>query len=315
MSETQAQAAKTGDLSRAIPGLINTLDDIQKKLREIEVKNDIRPLNEKLDSVVSRLDDLENKDSVRSKHSFQAPPSVENTASVSPTRRTNQDYFSDDNYSSRRVNNTQTNCHTRPLSGNFPISSESSSLSADIQTDFKQIRDRVSGVEIPQNNRLNADRTGIKREDQVKFNVLASCAKYSETLLKVVALASNQDSDSETILSSVYTVALAQQRYIQDEYASLLVSSSFDAPTARFFKQLQKNTSSFTPEALSHLHAAATIASAHQPQSQADNTPRTRGGFRYNPRRGRFRGQTHGDVYQRFTSSTQFPSSRPHDDH
>ena len=98
----------------------------------------------------------------------------------------------------------------------------------------------------------------------MKFNQLLKIFSI-QTLLKSVAAASQEGADSEQILNSVYTVTLAQQKYIQDEYASLLVSSSFDAPTARFFKQLQKNTSTFTPEALSHLPAAATISPNRNP--------------------------------------------------
>lgn len=227
---------------------------------------------------------------------------------MTPTRR------GDCNFS--RVKDTPLHSHTRHT-GNFPRSSEADSPSSDVQSDFRQIRERFSRVDIPQSHKLNADRTGVKRDDQVKFNVLASCAKYSETVLKIVATASQERLDHELVLSSIYTVALAQQKYIQDEYASLLVSSSFDAPTARFFKQLQRNTTTFTPEALGHLQAAATIAAAHQPHSHSDNNPprQRSSGFRYNSRRGRFRGQLNGDVYSRFTNTSQFPNSRPNDDH
>ena len=294
--------------------LLSSMNDIERKLRELEIKSNVEPLAAKLEHVSSRLDKLEENNSVRSRQTFSKPPEVTNTAQVTPSRRSDNS----------RVNYTQGfsdipprfneyNSQTRPL-GNFPISSEAESHSSEVQSDFRQIRDRLNKVEIPQSHKLNADRTGVKREDQVKFNVLASCSKYSETLLKVVAAASQEGADSEQILNSVYTVALAQQKYIQDEYASLLVSSSFDAPTARFFKQLQKNTSTFTPEALSHLHAAATIAAAHQPQSQPDQYSRGRGNSRYNSKRGRYRGQVQGDVYQRMTGSSQFPDSRPQHD-
>ena len=116
---------------------------------------------------------------------------VTNTAQVTPNRLPVSDdsrfnytkEFSDIPPRFKRLS------HTRPCV-NFALRSEAEIPSSEIQADVKQIRDILNKVEISQNHKLNADRTGVKRVDQVKFNVLASCSKYSETLLTLVAATS-----------------------------------------------------------------------------------------------------------------------------
>ena len=76
----------------------------------------------------------------------------------------------------------------------FP--SEAESYSSEVQSDFRQIRNILNKVKIPKSHKLDADPTDVK-QDQVKFNVLASCSTYSETLLKLVAAASQEGANSE----------------------------------------------------------------------------------------------------------------------
>ena len=73
------------------------MNDIERKLRELEIKSNVEPLAAKLEHVSSRLDKLEENNSVRSRQTFQKPPEVTNTAQVSPNRQSD----------SSRVNNTR----------------------------------------------------------------------------------------------------------------------------------------------------------------------------------------------------------------
>ena len=40
---------------------------------------------------------------------------------------------------------------------------------------------------------------------------------------------------------------MAQMKYIQDEYAGLLVQETFDATTSKLFKSMQKNSTALSP--------------------------------------------------------------------
>ena len=52
-----------------------------------------------------------------------------------------------------------------------------------VQDEFQAIKDKVSGIKIPQELRVGTSRTGIRREDTPAANIISNCAKYVETKL------------------------------------------------------------------------------------------------------------------------------------
>ena len=86
-----------------------------------------------------------------------------------------------------------------------------------------------------------------------------------ETCLKLLSAIDSQNSDS---FQELCTVQLAHVRFLQEEYAGLIVQGQYGKDTSRVFKSLQKNTSAFNPAQLEHLRAAVAI-------SAADNNRRT----------------------------------------
>ena len=153
---------------------------------------------------------------------------------------------------------------------------------ADVGAEFQRLKTSVQSVRLPNNLTLQESRQGIKKEDQTILNVLIKSARFAETAMKLLQ---NVDTESapESVISTLddlFTVHLAQIRYVQEEYTSLVVQGSFDPTVTRFFRSLQRN-SSFTPEALENLRSAATIASAYQPQQQRGrgHRPVFRGGY------------------------------------
>ena len=192
-------------------------------------------------------------------------------------------------------------------SGEFPLRTDHQNISTeDIQGDFKSVKDSYSRTTIASDLRLFAEKSGIKRDDFPRYNTVVNCAKYSETILKVLTCA-DENGLSQDKCDEIATIVVAQQRYLQEEYANLLVNSTFNTQTAKLFKQLQRNASSFPASAISNLQAAATITAAtHQQQSQSDRGSRGRG---YRGRgRGRYRGQS--DIYNNFTNRDSVPQHR-----
>ena len=63
-------------------------------------------------------------------------------------------------------------------------------------------------------------------------------------------------------LDNLFLIQYAQIKYLQEEYAALLVNGQFDASTAKIFRSLQENTSGFDLDSLETLRAAATLVVA-----------------------------------------------------
>ena len=157
--------------------------------------------------------------------------------------------------------------------------------SEDCQGEFVSIRDTVTNVKLPAEVRLNdASKQGVRRNDHPQANVLIKCARYAETILKLLAVrAENSDEEADGNLESIFKVTMAQMKYIQDEYAGLLVQGTFDSTTSKLFKSMQKNSTALSPHHIGILQSAATISAAAS-HTQQEDRDRDR---RY-PARGRF---------------------------
>ena len=83
--------------------------------------------------------------------------------------------------------------------------------------------------------------------------------------------------NSETITTSelqeLYISNFLLLRYLQEEYTSLLVSGTFDENTAKSFRLLQRNESSFKADTIDKLEKAIIIASAKTNQQQTQQCP------------------------------------------
>jgi hypothetical protein len=164
----------------------------------------------------------------------------------------------------------------------------------DIGAEYASVRASVQAVRLPPNLTIpETTKQGVRKSDHQQVNLISRNARFCETALKV--LAAKQEDKGKTF-SDLFTVLVAQMKYLQDEQSALLVQSTFDPTVSRFFRSLQRSNSSFTPDALENLRAAATIASAYKPQR--------RGGSQDYSSRGRGRDLFHQQ------SSRGFPSTR-----
>ena len=140
---------------------------------------------------------------------------------------------------------------------------------ADLQSQFRAIRDSLSKVKLPQDLVVGDSRSGIGKTDLARFQVIQKCAQFQETALKILSGGSTAD----PVIDQLSVVALAQIRYLQEEYTNLIVSNQFDESTAQLFKTLQHNSSAFTPSAVENLQRAVTIAGARQHTRQVSQAP------------------------------------------
>ena len=178
---------------------------------------------------------------------------------------------------------------------------------SDLQSEFKTIREGVAKIKLPQDLVVGESRAGVGRADLPKFQTIQKCARYQETVLKVLAGGGNP----ETIIANITSLTLAQIRYLQEEYTNLLVSHQFDEGTAKLFQTLQQNPAAFTPTALDNLQRAVAIAGARQTR-QVSVPDRGRGRSSFFTSTGfRGRGYRSGFPAQQFSSTTAQPEWMP----
>lgn len=116
-------------------------------------------INEKLDVIISQLKTLEKRvENVEKKQvtSNQPPTEQQETPTVDRETRTQ----------STRI---------APITDNSTLEDQGPQddpLPEEIQAEFQFLKDSVRRINIPNDLRINVERTGIKREDQSKLNII-----------------------------------------------------------------------------------------------------------------------------------------------
>lgn len=142
-----------------------------------------------------------------------------------------------------------------------------------LQQEFTVIRDAVQRVKLPNDLKLDDSGQGVAQKDRARRNVVQRCAKYSEATLKLLSTL-QLDTISDGDIQDLITIAVAQQRYLQEEHAMILVNNNFGERVEKTYRNFRRNTSVFTSDAIEALQAAVTI------NNQADNQQRGGGGRR-----------------------------------
>jgi len=176
-----------------------------------------------------------------------------------------------------------------------------------IQQEFMVIKDTLQRVRLPNELKVNDTSSGVRREDQARAKVVSRCARYSETLVKLLA-SIQPDSVSPGDLQDILTVCVAQVRFLQEEQAMMMVSGQYGPRVEKSYRNLRSNTSAFTPAALETLQAAV-VLEGHAGPDHSRGTPR--GGFagRWNSR-GNYRGNYRGSYHNQMQNRSRVPPQR-----
>ena len=179
--------------------------------------------------------------------------------------------------------------------------------SCTVQKEFNAIRNALQRVKLP-NDLVVADnrRQGVSRKDQIRMNVVAECAKYVETSLKLLSTIQSAGEISEGDIQDLITVQIAQVRYLQEEHSLILVNNSFGDGVEKIYRNLRKHPTHFPPDAIDALQAAVTLNS-HQQTSE----PRGRGRGSYSFRGGR--GGRGSRPYYQLSGGNRIPNTRSQD--
>lgn len=201
-------------------------------------------------------------------------------------------------------NNLRANSHSKecadpegPASSASLFSPTDNSVFNEIQEKFNVIKSSVEKVILPTHLKLHDSRSGIKRDDQPVLNVVGKCGRYIETALKLI---SDSDEGKEIDVGQIAVVLVANLKFLQDEFAALLVKGRFDNNTSQLFRSLQKSNSGFDEHSLQNVRVAAELSSIANRYPPRQN----RGEYR-----GRGRGRGDRDMFQPFRGSG-FPRFR-----
>ena len=151
----------------------------------------------------------------------------------------------------------------------------------DICRQFDSLRDRLGkvsipeyfkvndSVSIPEYFKVNDSPMGVKQESKPCLKVISKTARHAETGLKVLANITSPDNETSdgsyyltaTQAQDLFTVFASQATFLQSDYATLVVRSTFNAETSRIFKQFENNSSAFNESSLRNIRIATELSS------------------------------------------------------
>lgn len=256
----------------------------------LDVQRELRQLSLNVTELHGRLDSLERtRDSVYSQVG-SGDPDREHAASrdsafvYRPNSANTDSPYQASSY--HTVGSGPNSGHVGPASNRGDIAGVDIPDLNGIQEQFNSIKSSVEKVVLPPSLKLADSRSGVRKEDQQTLNVVSKSARYIETVIKLLSRCDNSESATVDLQPIVITL-LANIRYLQDEYAALLVKGRFDQPTANFFRSLQRNTSGFDSRNIENVRIAAELSGV--------NARRNNTGQSYeNNYRGSFRGSFTG---------------------
>ena len=137
----------------------------------------------------------------------------------------------------------------------------------DVQSDFISIKASLSSIRLETELTVPSEgNKNVRKSDQSQNTIITKSARYVDTAFKIL----KSSKDSEQKFSELFTVLLAQIRFLQKEHSALIVQGSFDPTVSKFYRHLQGGAS-FNAEALEHLCTAAAVAAVYRPQGQYNN--------------------------------------------
>lgn len=136
-----------------------------------------------------------------------------------------------------------------------------------IQELFRIIQDSVTRSRLPPDLKLH-DSGGVKRRSQPMYNIIRKCARYTETVLKLVSHIQIEPANhtSSRALQDIHTCLVAEIKFLQEEYTGIIVQGSFGEEAGDIYHNLQKNTSVFTEDRLPLVKTAVELAHIRQQQ-------------------------------------------------
>ena len=160
---------------------------------------------------------------------------------------------------------------------------------AEVQREFEQLKDGLVKVKLPSDLKVFHKPAGIKEDCKQAYGILKECVAFHDTAAKWLTecIAEVNETGSVTLsradLKDLFTVQLAQANFLRSEYTGLLVKSSVDEDTSKFYKLFERNPTCFSDRAMKHLTNAAELSVIKSRAQNAAGQRRNRQGGSFNP--------------------------------
>ena len=148
-------------------------------------------------------------------------------------------------------------------------------LTNDILKNFDRVKDCLAKVTLPSNLKVQDSTAGIKQDGKAALRIISKSARFAETSLKQLSVISARQQEDKTVvvsdeeLAALFTLSAAQIRFLQSEFASLVVRNTFDEETSRLFKSFENHASAFNSSSIQNLRIAADLAVARERASKS----------------------------------------------
>jgi len=264
------------------------MTEVQVKIEQLE--ENIKSLDEENKSVHGLVKELEAKISaLQTEKNVQKPDTESKKGTEGPEKEEKEKAKAN----SPPDNKEEDKQPTGAVGGQYSDAQASSRIgqnSADIQQEFMVIKDALQRIKLPNDLKVNDGARGIRRIDQPRATVVSKCARYAETLMKLLSTL-DPENISDGDLSDMTAIVVAQVRYLQEEHSMMLVNSNFGEQVEKVYRTLRGNTSAFPPDALGALQASVEMANS---ANYRGNTDYNRGRGRSRFQRGGYRGRGYG---------------------
>ena len=111
--------------------------------------------------------------------------------------------------------------------------------------EFDSIEESLQRIKLPAHLKLADSQTGITKECKAALKVVSRCGRFAETGLKWIGAKCQTSTDEQGLfkltdeeMQKLYHIFAAQLGFLRGEYANLVVQSTFDTDTAKYFVNL-----------------------------------------------------------------------------
>ncbi len=146
--------------------------------------------------------------------------------------------------------------------------------------DYDQLKRSLERVQVDKEITFTRDRTGVKRVDHRTYNIIAKCANFAETIIKIVQNTDPQQI-TENTLNNIFLCGAAHLGYLREEAANLFIKGEYGTEADRLYRGVQKH-SPITANRVGLLSNVVQLANVKEQQQQQQKSARGsyRGGRR-----------------------------------
>ena len=138
-------------------------------------------------------------------------------------------------------------------------------MSDNLQAEFRAIQDVYSRVKLEGDMKSIGSKIGFHANQKETASVIANCAKYAETAMKILTVVDDKVGDPSykvnNQLQELFIYICVLTRYLQEDQCLLIVGSSYSSKMQSMFRNIRRNMSVFTQDLIEDIKTASQLSS------------------------------------------------------